>query len=332
MRVEKIMAKSFLGIEIGSSRMKISEIVNGGLVRFRAIDLPDGMIEDGVVVAWEGLVDVIRESVRRYGFRTRKVALVVPDAESYIRRVTMPLMTEEQLMLNLPYEFHDMISGDKSEYIFDYSMIETRKNEDGKGEMDLFGAAISRELMGRYTDLFRRAGLKLVKAAPRDMAIMSLMNHLDPDFFKHDTALLSVGYIDTTLDIYRNGVFDTKNTIESGVNALINALVTQQNLDPHLAQQYIRENTNDVQESDTLVSVYNDIAVNISRSLNYYSFQNRDNSLEEIYYFGGGGHIERFMREIAANVNLRVLPLSNFESYSAEALMDGPATIGICLE
>lgn len=326
------MAKSFLGFEIGSSRLKISEVVNGESVRFQAIDLPDNMIQDGSIVAWEGMVDVIRESVRRYGFHSRKAALVIPDAVSYLRRVTMPRMTEEQLLLNLPYEFHDMINGDKSDYIFDYSMIETRQDETGNGEMDLFGAAISRELMSRYSDLFRRAGLKLVKAAPRDMAIMALMNHLDPDFLSHDTALLSIGYSDTTLDIYRNGIFDTKNTIDSGVNALIRALSEQNSMDPHLAQEYIRTNTNHVQEDPALTAVYDDIAVNVSRSLNYYSFQNRDNSLEEIYYFGGGGHIEPFMRAIAANVNLKMLPLSSFQRFSAEALMDGPATLGICLE
>ncbi|MDD5866452.1 MAG: pilus assembly protein PilM [Lachnospiraceae bacterium] len=326
------MAKSFLGFEIGSSRLKISEVVNGESVRFQAIDLPDNMIQDGSIVAWEGMVDVIRESVRRYGFHSRKAALVIPDAVSYLRRVTMPRMTEEQLLLNLPYEFHDMINGDKSDYIFDYSMIENRQDETGNGEMDLFGAAISRELMSRYSDLFRRAGLKLVKAAPRDMAIMALMNHLDPDFLSHDTALLSIGYSDTTLDIYRNGIFDTKNTIDSGVNALIRALSEQNSMDPHLAQEYIRTNTNQVQEDPALTAVYDDIAVNVSRSLNYYSFQNRDNSLEEIYYFGGGGHIEPFMRAIAANVNLKMLPLSSFQRFSAEALMDGPATLGICLE
>lgn len=326
------MAKSFLGFEIGSSRLKISEVVNGESVRFQAIDLPDNMIQDGSIVAWEGMVDVIRESVRRYGFHSRKAALVIPDAVSYLRRVTMPRMTEEQLLLNLPYEFHDMINGDKSDYIFDYSMIETRQDETGNGEMDLFGAAISRELMSRYSDLFRRAGLKLVKAAPRDMAMMALMNHLDPDFLSHDTALLSIGYSDTTLDIYRNGIFDTKNTIDSGVNALIRALSEQNSMDPHLAQEYIRTNTNQVQEDPALTAVYDDIAVNVSRSLNYYSFQNRDNSLEEIYYFGGGGHIEPFMRAIAANVNLKMLPLSSFQRFSAEALMDGPATLGICLE
>ncbi|MDD6449208.1 MAG: pilus assembly protein PilM [Lachnospiraceae bacterium] len=326
------MAKSFLGFEIGSSRLKISEVVNGESVRFQAIDLPDNMIQDGSIVAWEGMVDVIRESVRRYGFHSRKAALVIPDAVSYLRRVTMPRMTEEQLLLNLPYEFHDMINGDKSDYIFDYSMIETRQDETGNGEMDLFGAAISRELMSRYSDLFRRAGLKLVKAAPRDMAIMALMNQLDPDFLSHDTALLSIGYSDTTLDIYRNGIFDTKNTIDSGVNALIRALSEQNSMDPHLAQEYIRTNTNQVQEDPALTAVYDDIAVNVSRSLNYYSFQNRDNSLEEIYYFGGGGHIEPFMRAIAANVNLKMLPLSSFQRFSAEALMDGPATLGICLE
>ena len=49
----------------------------------------------------------------------------------------MPLMTEEQLRLNLPYEFHDYIGGEMDKYVFDYAMIQTKE-----GTMDLLWCGV----------------------------------------------------------------------------------------------------------------------------------------------------------------------------------------------
>ena len=48
-----------------------------------------------------------------------------------MRRFEMPLMTEEQLRLNLPYEFHDYIGDEMDKYVFDYAMIQTKREDDG---------------------------------------------------------------------------------------------------------------------------------------------------------------------------------------------------------
>ena len=39
----------------------------------------------------------------------------------FLRNVTMPEMTAEQLVYNLPYEFRDYITDELKKYVFDYS-------------------------------------------------------------------------------------------------------------------------------------------------------------------------------------------------------------------
>lgn len=41
--------------------------------------------------------------------------------------VTMPLMTADQLVYNLPYEFRDYITDELKNYIFDYAMMTTQE-------------------------------------------------------------------------------------------------------------------------------------------------------------------------------------------------------------
>ena len=46
-------------------------------------------------------------------------------------RFELPLMTEEQLRLNLPYEFHDYIGNEMDKYVFDYAMIYADQGKNG---------------------------------------------------------------------------------------------------------------------------------------------------------------------------------------------------------
>ncbi|MFQ9208200.1 MAG: hypothetical protein ACLR3S_02900 [Clostridium fessum] len=67
--------------------------------------------------------------LKEYAIRCRNVVFVIRQEDAYVRRFELPLMTEEQLRLNLPYEFHDYIGNEMDKYVFDYAMImRIRKN------------------------------------------------------------------------------------------------------------------------------------------------------------------------------------------------------------
>ena len=78
--------------------------------------------------------------------------------------------------MNLPYEFHDFVQGDKDQYFYDYAVVavgEGRKGEDGKEEpptLDLLAAATRKETIAAYRRMLRLAGMKLVRAVPECQA------------------------------------------------------------------------------------------------------------------------------------------------------------------
>ncbi len=140
------MANGLLGMEFGSSRLKIAEVRDHKVVRFATADMPDNIIRNGEIVSLDGLADVLQEVLKEQKFSSKKVCLAVPDAETIIRRLQFPLMTEAQLKVNLPFEFHDFITGEKEDYLFDYAMIGIESDESGKDTgMDLLGVAVSKQ-------------------------------------------------------------------------------------------------------------------------------------------------------------------------------------------
>ena len=67
--------------------------------------------------------------MKGHGIRNKKVSLILPDEDLYFSRTTLPLMSEKQLKVNLPYEFSKIVGKDADQYIYDYSLISRNDHE-----------------------------------------------------------------------------------------------------------------------------------------------------------------------------------------------------------
>ena len=328
------MANGLLGMEFGSSRLKIAEVRDHKVVRFATADMPDNIIRNGEIVSLDGLADVLQEVLKEQKFSAKKVCLAVPDAETIIRRLQFPLMTEAQLKVNLPFEFHDFITGEKDDYLFDCAMIGIESDESGKDTgMDLLGVAVSKQKMLDYQTMFRRIGLKLVEAAPASLAIGCLLNQLVPESRNRDFAVLDLGYHSSDILMFSDGIYDTKRTYELGCEAMAQRIAEQKNCDIHIASLHLKQNKDGVLDSEAVSDISGEIAVNVMRAVNYYTYEKRDNSLEVLYVTGGGAWIEPLVKQISDTVPLKVVLLSSLKNAAVsdeEALISGSAACGIC--
>jgi type IV pilus assembly protein PilM len=327
------MAKSILGIEIGNSRLKIAEVSGGKVLRFASTEVLESSVQDDLPVSYDAIGQLLKETVKENHFGSKRCALVIPDRATFVRRLSMPVMTPKQLEVNLPYEFHDVIPEDMDKYIYDYAMIGIQKNEEGKAvEMELLGAAVSKDLIENDERMFTQAGLKLIKAAPRVSALEKEINALSEDNRKGDFALLDLGFAVTRVDIFRDGIYEVTRTIDAGLRDVANAAAEVLNCDPHIARQYLMSDKDHVLSNENVVNVYSNIAVEVMRAINYYTYENQDNTLDKLYYCGGGAYLRPFVQEVANNVSLELLPLSDFDEGETDALISSHASVGITME
>ncbi len=164
------MAKKLLGIDIGDYRIKFALCENGRVKTFTSTTVPDNLVRDGRITAFHAMADFLKETVKANKLRRRKAAVVLPESAYFIRRVRVPLMTVQQLAVNLPYELHDYITGEVSSYVFDYSIISI-----GEKDMELMIAACSKETVANYREMCAKAGLTLVKLVPDVVALETIV-------------------------------------------------------------------------------------------------------------------------------------------------------------
>lgn len=118
--------KKIVGIDIGGSSVKLAYFAGSTLKKAAMAPLPDNMVADGRILSMDAMADFLRQAARDNGIPLTNAAVVLPSTEVFTRELTMPAMTEQQLAYNLPFEFHDFLTEEKSKYFFDYSVRDAK--------------------------------------------------------------------------------------------------------------------------------------------------------------------------------------------------------------
>lgn len=323
------MAKNILGIDIGYDRLKLV-LVNGKQIRKSvAVSMPQTLLRNGRVISVEAMAELIRTTMKEHGIRCKNAALVLPDEAVFVRNVTMPLMNEEQLVYNLPYEFRDYITDELKNYIFDYAMISTpeeikaQKDQNQEEEeafsrsMDLFAVAAPVELMEESKDIIKKARMKLVKAAPSVCSYMALIREreekgLNPE---GEYCILDLGYHSIRMYMFHGDHHIVSRVLEIGLSMLDERIADIYNVDVHLAHTYLLNNYDNCQNREECVNAFDNISIELMRALNFYSFNNPNSQLADIWICGGGAAIAPLKEAISRNLDMNI--------HNAEELIPG---------
>ena len=324
------MAQTILGMDIGSHDLRIIQMRNGQIQAFASAAMPDNLVKGGKIIAYNALGDLIRETVKENRLRGGAVAISLPGEATFLKRSHLPKMTIQQLKVNLPFEFHDYISGDVDQYIYDYAVIGMEN-----GSMDLMAAAIPMETVEGYKNMVRRAGLRLVKLVPDVLAIQAiLMKSMAAASGERDFAVLDVGHSATRIHFYSGGEYEITRTLDTGSQHLAKMIAESQNIDIHIAQLKIEQNQDGILDSDGSADYLDQMSTEIMRVMNFYSYNNPKSGIDCLYYFGSGLNMTRLKQLIHDATDLKVRPLTDLITSGSIAvhLGDGPAAYGAVIE
>ena len=325
------MAKSCLGIDIGKDQMKLVLMKGENIVKTASVQMPEGLLKDGRIVSVETTGELIRKTMKENKIRCKEAAVVVSSGICFLRNVTMPEMTAEQLVYNLPYEFRDYITDELKKYVFDYSWGSGEEMPKGKklkkaskkkkkeekpeeeenqkrNEMELLAAAAPLEVMEDLRLMARKAGLKLTFAAPEVSACENLLhyklrNEQDKD---KEYGILDLGSTSSRLFIFKGDRHQVTRVIERGMEQVEELLADTFHIDIHLARTWLLANHEDCIHSEVCQDAFSQISVELMRALNFYQFSNPESRLEDIYICGGGASIATMRQSLEENLDVKI--------------------------
>lgn len=315
------MGKIRVGFDIGSSSLKVAAL-RGNDVRIEEVRLPENMVDEtGAILLPHAFAQFLRHVKKEMLLPRGDAALVLPPSQVLCRLVTMPKMTEEQLMLNLPYEFSDFIQGAADQYHCDYAVCEKDEGDDEEDSIPMMAAAASKQVLTGYTQMFAQAGLRLKTVLPQEMALVQLCRERAGK--TEECFFVDLGHQYTRITALRRDRVQATRQIALGGRNLDAIVANELGIAPYLAGTYKMTNFQDVFDLPAVTDVCDRIAVEILKVINFYQFTYRSSALEGIYLIGGGTAFPLLRESIERTVGLPLLNPAKLLPEAGEAAAAG---------
>ena len=298
---------ALVGIDIGTNNCKMA-VREGGGVHLVSSRMPENMIRDGELPSPETMAKYLKDLRSQENVRDRECVLVLGAAQVFFRHVTLPAMTTSELMLNLPYEFRDFISDNPDDYVYDYAVDEIVRDDLGEiVRMELYAAAVSKQLVETYSIMLKKAGFKLKMVTPAPMVYSRLIRaHADkiPDAAEKDIVLVDIGYSGIVVSLFRGLDYDSARTLDYGCQEFDRIIADLKGIDPYTASSYKFSNFEGVLDDPECLSLCDRIALEISKVVNFYNFNNPEREIEQLCFLGGGARISQLTQAITDAVSV----------------------------
>jgi len=304
------MGKQVIGFDFGEHSVKIAVTSNGKIKKCINLELPENVIKNGVIVSTEAMEAFLLKVAKENKISNKNVAMVLPSSLVVFRNLIMPFMTEQQLKYNLPFEFSDYLSEDKSKYYYDYMVEDIINGENGNPkEIRLYACAVAKSHIEMYKRVFKNTGFKLTVAIPTHIAIEKVLTSKEGP---KDFGVVDIGHRLTSIYFFHKRRFDLERVVDIGLNKINEIIASEMGMDLEAAEAYSSTNRDNVMERDFITNFYDSLAIEIMKAVNFYNYNNRAANLQGLYICGGGSQVELLVKSIEDHVSIPLYSVGEY--------------------
>jgi len=173
-------AKSMVGLDIGTSRVKLVELTAKGasveLTRAAVELTPVDVIRDGKVVQPEQVAVVIKKALAAGHFRPGEVVAAIAGQGVVVRHVQFPKMPEEELREALKWEGQKYIPFPMEEAVVDFEVIHGIADPEA-ANMEVMLVAAQRSIVDSHLAAIELAGLKVVAVDVQPFTVLRALRY-----------------------------------------------------------------------------------------------------------------------------------------------------------
>jgi type IV pilus assembly protein PilM len=286
--------KPVVGLDIGSSSIKSVELkstkqgyelVSFGLEPLAQDTVVDGAIMDAPLVA--GAIGTIFD---RQEIKTRSVATAVSGHSVIVKRVSLPVMTDEELYDRIQSEASQHIPFDISDVNLDYQLLDSAESQ-----MDVLLVAVKKDKILNHTNVLAQAGKTPTVV---DIDAFALQNcyevNYDPDP-SQTVALLNVGASVMNINIVRGGAPLFTRDVSVGGNQYTDALQKELDLSYEDAERLKKgeavAGVNEEHRGTILRSVSDILILEIQKTFDFFRATASGENIQRIYLAGGTARV-----------------------------------------
>jgi type IV pilus assembly protein PilM len=301
-----------VGLDIGSSSIKLLELaeMKGGyqLRNFGIAPLPPEGIVDGALMDSVTIVESIRGLADALRIKTKDVVTSVSGHSVIVKKINIPVMTEDELEESIQWEAERYIPFDINDVNMDFQILgPTEGNEE---LMDVVLVAAKKDIINDYLSVIMEAGFNPVIVDIDSFAIENMFEVNYSVTRDEVIALANIGASVTNINILKRGVSSFTRDIFTGGNAITEEIQRQLNVDFDEAETLKLGNKIDETSQKALGEVLNSslnaLATEVSKSLNFFRSTSSQETVDRVYVSGGCAKISGIEKVIEQQAGIPV--------------------------
>ncbi len=332
--------KSALGIDIGSSSIKIVQLQKKGekavLDTYGELSLgPYGGVSIGQSTnldtdkITQALNDLLNE--KEVGITTKVCGLAIPFRASLLSVVSMPKIGEKEMNSMVSIEARKYIPVPIGDVTIDWSIIPKRENDEGvasisdKGQVkmvDVLLVAIHNNIINQYKEIVSSTTLD---AKFFEIEVFSTMRAV-LEGVNHPVMIFDMGASTTKLYIIERGLVLSSHTVNKGSQEITSNIARILNVDIEEAEVIKRSvgmgktsNGNDLSEAVSIIA--DTIFSEANRFL--FDYQKKTNqNVKSVFLTGGGSALKGFKDLASENFKVEVVSGNSFEKIEVPAFLE----------
>lgn len=310
------MAKISVGLDIGTSAIKVIELERSG----RAIFLKAGgrmPISPETTADIKKLAAITSGLFKEFKIGHRSLRLAVPDSQIVSRVIQMPRMSEAELAEAMRWEADQYVPMPLSDVFLDYQVL---KEDIGNNQMRVLLVAAPQTLVKKYEDLLRQINCQ---AEVLETALTALIRSFRLAVaYDLVTLLVDIGASSTDLCIIKQDDIFLTRSFPTGGNAFTRVLAEQLSLSFSSAEEYKRtygfEEKHEGKVRQALNVVGKTIIEELRRVIKYYESENvsylSQGSVVKLVLTGGSSKIPGLPSYLAESLGLEIEVLNPFNN------------------
>jgi type IV pilus assembly protein PilM len=314
-------ARPLIGLDMSSSAVKMVELANDGkngyrVERYSIEVLPRDVIADGNIVNLEAAAETIKRGWRKLSTSTRSVAAALPAAHVITKKIIVAAgQKEEELELLVESEANQYIPFPLDEVNLDFQIVGPAPSS--QEEIEVLIAASRKEKVEDREAAIEAAGLKPVVMDVDSYAVLSslelILKQLPKGGKGQIVALVDVGANVMGLTVLRDGQQLYAREQAFGGNQLTQDIARLYGMTFAEAEADKRRNAlPENYESELLQPFVENMALEVSRALQFFFTSTQFNKVDHIVLAGGCATLPGGDEVIAARTQIDTIVANPF--------------------
>jgi type IV pilus assembly protein PilM len=324
--------KSYIGIDLGTSSIKIVELENEKgkpkLITYGFSEQSTDIVKSDSQETQKEIVAALKAIISKAKVTTPKAIAALPSFAVFSSIISLPAMSKKDLVAAVRWEAKKFVPMPLEEMILDWKVLDGGKGEEkddkkdkkkdkkeknvqpasGSKNIKILLTAAPKTLVKRYVDIFKQANLQLVSLETESFALERSLIGNDHSA----TMIVDIGAIACDISVIVNGIPILNRSVDIGGNTITKAIANSLNVNIERAEQFKRDfgisaggDSSQGQIPRTIEFIVSSIINEIKFVLNLYQNQG-EKPIEKVVLAGGSSFLPNLTEYLEKLLNIKV--------------------------